>query len=210
MNEDLLRMRNDVKFCTFDFETEDLNLYTSKPWQFACVVATNQAIIRKRDIYLRWPDLNISKEAEQITRFNRLHWKDNAMDPKEAFEIIHEEFDEADYICGHNILGYDINIYRSSCRKLGIKPRPIHYKMIDSMCFGKGIKLETHYKKGENPLLYQQRMLETRVEKRGFATLAAFCKLYEIQTDETKLHDALYDVTVNWEVIKKMLWHVEL
>ena len=203
-------MRDDVKFCVFDFETEDLNLYTSKPWQFACVIATNQAIIRKHDIYIKWPDLNISKEAEQITRFNRLHWEAHGVDPKTAFEKIHEEFELADYIVGHNILGYDINIYRSSCRKLGIKPLPIQYKMIDTMCVGKGIRLEIPYKPGENFLSYQQRMLHTRVTKKGFATLGGFCKLYEIQTDEKRLHDALYDVTVNREVFKKMIWHVEI
>lgn len=210
MNEHLLRMRNDVKFCVFDFETEDLNLYTTKPWQFACVVATNQAILRKHDLMLGWSDLNISKEAEQITRFDLERWTNLAIDPKEAFETINEEFDKADYIAGHNLFGFDIHVYRSACRKLGIKALPIHYKMIDTMCVGKGIKLENFYKPGENFLHYQLRMLHTRVDKRGFATLHAFCKLYEIETDETKLHDALYDVTVNWSVLKKMLWNVEI
>lgn len=210
MNEHLLRMRNDVKFCVFDFETEDLNLHTTKPWQFACVVATNQVIIRKHDIYIKWPNLNVSKEAEQITRFNINHWREIAIEPRDAFETINQEFDAADYICGHNVLGYDIHVYRSSCRKLGIKPFPIHLKMLDTLCLGKGIKLEIPIQPTDDVLQYQLRMLHTKVEKRGFATLSAFCKHYEIKTDEKRLHDALYDVTINREVLKKMLWNVEI
>lgn len=210
MNEHLLRMNKKAKFCVFDFETEDLNLYSAKPWQFACVVGTQDCIIRKHDLLLRWKDLNISKEAEQITRFDRLKWEAHAVDPKKVFELIHEEFEAADYICGHNILGYDIHVYRSACRKLGIKPYPLQKKAIDTMACGKGIKLEIFYKPGEKFLSYQIRMANNIVAKRGFATLAAFAKLYDIPTDENKLHDALYDVTINYEVLKKMLWQIEV
>lgn len=210
MNEHLLRSNNKAKFCVFDFETEDLNLFAAKPWQFACVVGTNQGIFRKHNLLLRWPNLNISKEAEQITRFDRLKWEANAIDPKKAFETINEEFDAADYIAGHNIFGYDIHIYRSSCRRLGIKPLPIQKKFIDTMACGKGIKLELHFKPGDKFVRYQMRMANNIVMKRGFATLTAFAKLYSIPIDETKTHDALYDVEINYQVLKKMLWQVEV
>jgi len=210
MNEHLLRMKRDVRFCVFDFETEDLNLFTSKPWQFACVVGMNGRVIQKKDIYVRWADLNISREAEQITRFNHLYWEAHARDPKEVFEEINEEFDKADWIVGHNILGYDIHVYRNSCRKLGIKPLPIHKKMLDTYACGKGIKLEAFYKPSDDFRNYQIRLLNERVMKRGFATLNAFSKLYDIPTDESKLHDALYDVEINYEVFKKMIWNIEI
>jgi len=210
MNEHLLRMRDDVKFCVFDFETEDLNLHTSKPWQFACIVATNKTILRRHDIMLRWPDLNISKEAEMITRFDRLRWEAHGKNPKEVFELAEQEFAEADYIAGHNILGYDIEVYRSCCKRLGLKPYPIERKIIDTFACGKGIKLEIFYKPGENFLHYQLRLLSHIVMKRGFATLAAFAKLYDVPMDETKLHDALYDVELNLRVLRKMLWQIEI
>jgi DNA polymerase III epsilon subunit-like protein len=210
MNEHLLRMNKKAKFCVFDFETEDLNLYTAKPWQFACVVGTNDCIIRKHDMLLRWPDLNISKEAEQITRFDRLKWEAHSIDPKKVFETIHNEFEEADWIAGHNILGYDIHVYRSSCRRLGIKPYPIEKKAIDTMACGKGIKLEIFYKPGQKFLSYQMQLADFPVIKRGFATLSTFAKLYDIHTEENRLHDALYDVTINFEVLKKMLWQIEI
>ncbi len=139
-----------------------------------------------------------------------MRWEANAINPKKAFEIIHSEFEAADYICGHNILGYDIHVYRSSCRRLGIKPYPIQNKILDTMACGKGIKLEIFYKPEDDFLSYQIRMVNNIIIKKGFATLTAFAKLYDIPTDETKLHDALYDVEINYQVLKKMLWQIEL
>lgn len=210
MNEHLLRSNKAAKFCVFDFETEDLNLFSAQPWQFACVSATQDTVFRKHNLLLRWPNLNISKGAEQVTRFNRLTWEANAIDPNKAFEIINAEFDAADWIGGHNIFGYDIHIYRSSCRRLGIKPLPIHKKFIDTMACGKGIKLELHYQPSEKFIRYQMRMVNNIILKKGFATLTAFAKLYGIEIDETKTHDALYDVEINYQVLKKMLWQVEV
>ena len=210
MNEQFLRFNKSAKFATFDFETECLNLYTAKPWQFACVVGTNNSIVRKHDLLIRWDDLNISREAEQITRFDRLKWEAHAVEPKEAFELMNNEFEEADYIVGHNILGYDIPVYRSACRKLGIKPYPIEKKAFDTMACGKGIKLEIFYKPGQNFLSYQLQLANFPVMKRGFATLTAFAKLFDIPLEEGRLHDALYDVTINYEVLKKMLWQIEI
>jgi len=209
MNEHLLRMKKDTKFCTFDFEAEDLNLYSAKPWQFACVVGTQQRILRRHDLFIKWPNFNISREAEQITRFDRVRWENEGRDPKEVFQIANQEFAEAEYIVGHNILGYDIAVYIRSCRRLGIEPYPIQDKLIDTMACGKGIKFERFYKPDENFLSYQIRMANEMPPKRGFATLTAFAKLYDIHLDETRLHDALYDVAINFEVLKKMLWQIE-
>lgn len=210
MNENLLRMKEDVKFLVMDFETEDLNLYTTKPWQFACVIAQNGKVIREHNLLIKWPNLNISKEAEQITRFNRGIWESEGMDPKEAFELINEELDAADWIAGHNLLGFDVPVYRRSCERLGIKPLPIHRKLIDTLACGKGIKLERFYKPTENFFCYQMGMINERVDKKGFATLNAFCDYYSIPVDKSKLHDALYDVEKNYEVLKKMLWKIEI
>ncbi len=213
MNEHLLRMDKNATFCVFDFETEDLNLFSALPWQFACVVGTTKGILRKRDVLLKWPNLNISREAEQITRFDREKWKREGRDPKEMFLKINEEFDKADWIAGHNILGYDIHIYRRSCRRLGIKALPIHKKFIDTFPCGKGIKLELFYKPEDDFQSYQNQMLNllnATVKKRGFATLSTFAKLYKINVDESRLHDALYDVEINYQVLLKMLWSIEI
>lgn len=210
MNENLLRMKKDTKFCVFDFETEDLNLFSAKPWQFACVVGTQNKIIRKHDLFIGWKDLNISREAELITRFNEHEFKSKAQDPKKCLEIINQEFSEAEWISGHNILGYDIHIYRRYCRRMGVKPYPIQDKFIDTMCCGKGLKLDIKYQAGQDFLSYQIKMANEIIRKRGFATLSTFAKEYEIETKEDKLHDALYDVEINFEVLKKMLWHIEI
>lgn len=210
MNEHLLRMKKDTRFCVFDFEAEDLNLFAAKPFQFSCVVGTQNRILREHNLFMKWDNFNISREAEFITRFNRDEWSRVAQSPNEVFKLINEEFKAADWIVGHNILGYDIHVYRRACQRLGIKPLPIEDKLIDTMACGKGIKLERFYKPTEHFLKYQIGMASKRPPKKGFATLAAFAKLYDIQMDETKLHDALYDVGINYEVLKKMLWQIEI
>jgi len=209
MNEHLLRMKKDTKFCVFDFEAEDLNLYSAKPFQFACVVGTQNRIIRRHNLFIKWDNFNISREAEMITRFDYQQWQRDAQDARQVFELINKEFEEADWIGGHNLLGYDIHVYRRACERLGLKPVAIERKLIDTMACGKGIKFERLYKPEENFLKYQIRMANERSPKKGFATLAAFAKLYDIPTDENSLHDALYDVGINYEVLKKMLWQIE-
>lgn len=210
MNEHLLRMKKDTTFCVFDFETEDLNLYTTQPWQFACVVGTQKEILREHDIYMNWPNLNVSKEAEIITRFDPLYVEAHGKNPYDAFKLITEEFEDCDYVVGHNILGFDIHVYRRRCEVLGITPYPIERKLIDTMACGKGIKMNIPYTPGESFLSYQIRLANEKPPKKGFATLNAFCKHYDIPVDETKLHNALYDVQKNYQVLLKMLWNIEI
>lgn len=210
MNEHLLRFNKTAKFCIFDFETEGLNLFSSRPWQFSCVVGTQNEILREHNLFIKWPDLNMSKDAAIITRFNQQQVNSLGKDPKEVLTIINQEFESADWIGGHNILGYDIHLYRRYCERMGVKPIEIERKLIDTMACGKGIKLEIPYKPGEDFLIYQIRLVNEIVAKKGFATLLTFAKKYDIKLDETKLHDALYDVRVNFEVLKRMLWEIEI
>ena len=36
------------------------------------------------------------------------------------------------------------------------------------------------------------------------------CKIYGIEVDETKLHNALYDLHMNFEIFKKQIWKIDL
>ena len=210
MNEELLRFNKDATFLVMDFETTGLNLFLSKPWQFACVMGKGGKIFEKHNIFIHWDSLNMEKGAEIATRFDMGAWADKAIPTKEAFKTINEKFEEADYIGGHNLLGYDANIYYSSCERIGVTPYPIHTKILDTLSFGKGIKLETPYRKGEDVMAYQLRMASIIVRKRGFATLSAFADYYDIKFDPDKLHDALEDVSLNYKVLMKMIWDIEL
>ena len=212
MNEDLLRYNKEAVFCTYDFEGESLNLYASKPWQFACILATQDKIIEKHDIFIKWPNLNLSKGAEIVTKIDYARWEREGIAPKDALKIINGCFNKGDYIVGHNLLGYDNHIYRSMCRMLKREPLPAHNKILDTFCLMKGLaeRLDIPYQKGSDLLEYQMKMVHKIVRKRGFATLGALCKLFDIDYDKNKAHDALYDVEVNFKAFKKMLWKIEI
>ena len=47
--------------------------------------------------------------------------------------------------------------------------------------------------------------------ERGLKTNLKFlCQKYSIDFDESKLHDALYDIEKNYEVFNKQVWEIEL
>ena len=46
MTNNLLRYKKDQKYIVFDYETEGLNLYYSKPFQLSFIIAQNKKIIR--------------------------------------------------------------------------------------------------------------------------------------------------------------------
>ena len=212
MNENLLRYKNDLVYSVFDFEGENLNLHTSKPWQFACVTRTQKKILERHDIFIKWPDLNISKDAERITRFDRARWEREGVPPKEAFKTMNGVFEKSDYVGGHNLFGYDIDIYRSMCRVLGIEPLPIHYKTLDTQCLVKSLpeKLDIPFKEGDDLFEWQMKLSNKIVRKVGYATLGASCKIFEVDYDKNKAHDALYDVDVNAQVLMKAIWKIAI
>ena len=51
MLDNLLRFKKDQKYIFFDYETEGLNLYSSKPFQLSFIISEGQKIIEKADDY---------------------------------------------------------------------------------------------------------------------------------------------------------------
>lgn len=225
MNDHLLRFNNDKIFVCCDYEGECLNLVSSKPWQFAAVLfklkkftkpgQSRIDIIAQHDIYIGWEDLNVSEDAARITRFDREKWKRLSIDPKDAMLKIADIYNQASYIVGHNFFGYDTHVDRNSRLKLALPLLPIHNKILDTFPLGKGLKekLDIPYTPDKNLFQYQMKMyhhLPPEARKRGFVTLGALCKLFNVGYDTKKAHDALYDVTVNAEMFANMIHHIEL
>ena len=69
MNESLLRFNKKQRYVVFDTETEGLNLVTSRPWQVAWMVVEGDKIIEKNDLFIEWPDLQVSEGAAKVTGF---------------------------------------------------------------------------------------------------------------------------------------------
>lgn len=213
MNSDLLRFNKKQKYLIFDFETCNLNLASpdNKPWQLAFIIAEGSKIVDKFDYYIHWDDLNISKDAEKITGFSWSTYKKRATNAQKVLDHFEEFLYNEDYInLGHNIFGFDIYIH-NIFRRLLNKSTDYSYlsRSIDTLSIAKAIEKEIPYDKSSDRSIFQLKLNSFR--ERGMSlNLAACCKKYEIPFDPSKLHDALYDITKNFEFFNKMLWKIEI
>jgi len=213
MKESLLRFAHAQPYILFDFETCSLNLGSleNKPWQLSFLIAQGKKIITKQNYYLNWEHLPISAEARKITRFNEKKYRKAAVEPLEALQKFEEFIYNPKYkIVGHNILGFDVYIH-GILRSLCGKGSDYSYmeRCIDTNCLARGIKNQIKLQTGEDFLGWQYKLLHHR--KRGVKTnLKQLLKDYSIEFEEKKLHDALYDIEVNFKVFQKQLWDIEV
>ena len=212
MNDELLRFNNKLNLLVFDYETCNLNLCSAdnKPWQLAFIVVENGKVKEKVDYHLRWPDLELSKEAAKITGFNKKRHDERAKDPRKVLDHFETYlYDPKFYKVGHNILGFDVYIHGIHRRLLNLMPDYSYMtQCLDTACLAKAIKKEIAFKNGS--LLSWQYKLND-VKERGLrVNLQQCCKDYSIDFDPALLHDALYDIEKNYEVFKKMLWQVDI
>jgi len=210
MNTQLLRFDRNQKYIIFDTETEGLNLIKSKPWQIAWIVAEGGKIIKKHDRLLRWPDLNVSKDAARITGFNRKHYEQNGEDPKKVWSEFSKYLYDEDYlIVGQNLLGFDVYMIDVWRKLIGEKLDQNYIKrIIDTKSIATAIEKESPVDK-ENFIYWQYRWLNYK--ERGLKTSQlTLLKKYDIPHDPKRLHDALYDIEMNFEIFRKQLFDIEL
>jgi len=213
MDNELLRFKSDQKYIVFDFETCNLNLASqeNKPWQLAFIIAQGNKVIEKFDYYIKWKNLNISKDAEKITGFSRKTYNERSIDAKQVLQHFESFLYNPEYInIGHNILGFDIYIHNIFRQCLGLRPDYSYLsRSIDTLSLGKAIHKEIPFSKKDSLPIFQFKLNSFR--ERGMSlNLAACCKKYDISFDPSKLHDALYDITKNFEVFNKMIWNIAI
>jgi len=210
MNTQLLRFNRKQKYIIFDTETEGLNLIKSKPWQAAWIVAEGNKVIKKYDKLIKWDDLKVSKDAARITGFSKSYYEKNAEDPKKVWDEFSKYLYDDDYlIVGQNLLGFDVYMV-DVWRKLIGEPLLQDYinRIIDTRSLGVSISRNIPLNK-DNFLSWQYKMLEIKT-KRGENSMGTLLKKYNIPHDPKKLHDALYDINMNYKVFRKQLYEVEL
>tara|TARA_Y100001938_G_C8101556_1_gene442164 strand:+ start:364 stop:1005 length:642 start_codon:yes stop_codon:yes gene_type:complete len=213
MNEDLLRFKKKQKYLVFDFETCNLNLESldNKPWQLGFITCQGTTILDKKDFYISWGDLNISKDAARITGFSKSKYNKGKKDASLVLKEFEKYLYDSNYlILGHNVLGFDVYIH-NIYRRLLKKNADYSYvnRIIDTNCIARSIKNNIPFPSGSKLIDWQYKLLHHRT--RGVKTnLKQLCKDYDIEFDESKLHEALYDVEKTFEVYKKMLWQVEI
>ena len=212
MNNHLLRFDQRKNYLIFDYETCGLNLASlnNKPWQLAYLVIQNNEVVEKKDFYLKWDHLPISDDAKRITGFKQKVYENKAVDPSGVLDDFEKYFyDEDYYIVGHNIIGFDIyihNIHRILCGKSS--DYSYMNRLIDTNCLARARKQDIELN-NEDFISWQYKLQNHRVK--GIRTsLKQLCKDYDIEFDESKLHNALYDIFKNYQVFKKLLWEIEV
>lgn len=213
MNENLLRFNKKQKYLFFDFETCCLNLGSTnnKPWQLGFIVIENGQIVKKKDYWIKWSNLKMSKAAAKMTGWTKEIYDKKATDAKSILDDFESYLYDESYInVGHNILGFDIYIHGIYRRCLDKKPDYSYVsRSIDTLCLAKAIKNNIKYSKDDNFYNWQYR-LNNMIDRKSKKKLIDLCKDYDIKIDSEKLHDAMYDIEQNYEVFKKMLWEVEI
>ena len=212
MDEHLLRFRKDKKLVFIDCETYNLCLSFchNVAWQISMISTDGTYKKDERDFYIKWDTpFKISDDAKRITRYNESFVNKNGKEPKDVFPIIKKWLDGADYIVGHNIIGFDIYLIKEMYKMFGEDYKNLVPKLIDTNCIARGVKMEIPYKPEEDFTEYQYRIVNTR-RKGVRSSLTALGKEFNIDHDYDKLHNAIVDLELNLKVWNKLKYALEL
>ena len=212
MDEHLLRFRKDKKLVFIDCETYNLCLSFchNVAWQISMISTDGTYKKDERDFYIKWDTpFKISDDAKRITRYNESFVNKNGKEPKDVFPIIKKWLDGADYIVGHNIIGFDLYLIKEMYKMFGEDYKHLVPKLIDTNCIARGVKMEIPYKPEEDFTEYQYRIVNTR-RKGVRSSLTALGKEFNIDHDYDKLHNAIVDLELNLKVWNKLKYALEL
>jgi len=164
----------------------------------------------EKDFYIKWDTpFKISDDAKRITRYDDKFVRKNGREPKDVFPTIKKWLDGADYIVGHNIIGFDIYLIKEMYKMFGEDYKPLIPKLIDTNCIARGVKMEIPYKPEEDFTEYQYRIVNTR--RKGIrSSLTLLGKEFNIEHDYDKLHNAIVDLELNLKVWNKLKYALEL
>ena len=212
MREHLLRFDKEKTYVLIDCETFNLCLNSSYnlPWQIAMIKAVDGKKIAEKDFYIKWDtDLRIGEAAARITRYSDTTMERKGIRPDEAFPTIKDWLDNADYIVGHNVLGFDIYLIKALYEYMGEDYRHLTTKVIDTNCIARGVKYDLPYKTEDDFTCYQYKILNTR-RKGVKSSLTALGREFDIDHDYENLHNALVDLELNLKVWNKLKWQIDL
>jgi len=210
MQDNLLRFKKDQKYITWDTETESLNLVNSRPWQISWAISKGDKVLKHEDRFLHWDDLKMSDGAAKITRFDRTKWASRAEDPKKVLADFDKYLYDPEYlILGANLFGFDIYQHNNARREVGLKTDYSYInRIIDVQAIQKGIYLGLK-SIPENRTAWHYQMQNFR--QRGMKTsVKHLCSVYDIDYDENKAHDAVYDNNLVFSIFRKQILTIEI
>ena len=213
MDDHLIRFSKDKALIFIDCETENLCLNGSHnlAWQIAMIKTVNGKKVDEKNFIVKYDrELHVSAAAARITRFSPASHAKKAVEFDQIFPTVRDWLDNADYVLGHNILGFDIYLIKFMYESQGLSYQHLMDKVLDTMCLVRGIKLGVEHKpESESVLEYQYKLLHTR--KKGLKTnLMGVSKEYGIEHDYEKLHDAIVDLELNLKLWNKMIYQLSI
>ena len=212
MDEHLLRYDKDKIITFIDLETFNLclNFCHNLPWQIGMIKSKGGEKIDSKNFYIKWDtNLKISDSAAKITRYDHRKVEKNGHKIHDIFPTIKDWLDHSDYIVGHNILGFDLYLIKELYEEMGCSWKHLLLKILDTNCLARGIKYGIPYKRNDDILEYQYKILNLK-RKDVKSSLTFLGKEYLINHDYESLHDALNDLDLNLKVWNKLKWQIEI
>lgn len=206
----LLRDNKEQRYAVIDGESCNLNLgdLENKSWNWGILDCIGDTIIKTHNVLIKWPKLNISKEAALVTRFSQENIDKNGIEPQKALDILDSYIYNPEYkLIIHNGLGFDVYLHDIFRRNLGLKTDYSYiYRILDTNCLAKGIKLNIKYDgKNEKDLLVYQYRLQNIIQKGLKTNLTLLGKENEIEFDYENVHSGLLDVQLLWIIWNKYI-----
>ena len=198
------------KYLVFDTETEGLNLHSSKTWQLSWIICQGSKILETHDEFIAHKHLNVSEGAKRVTGFN---WETYSKKIKSLSQVL-SKFEKYIFVpqyivVGQNLLGFDVYLIAALQRMLGHTPDFSYLPRIyDTRALAKAYREELDRPKG-NLLSWQYKIINDRTLK-AKVSQNQLLKFYDIDFDEDKLHDALYDIKMCYQVFLKLKKHMDL
>jgi DNA polymerase III epsilon subunit-like protein len=165
------------------------------------------------NILINWgSDFKFSKGAEAMAHsYSEERMNKEGVKPIEALKILSENLNNCDGIVGHNILGFDIYLIKCIYNKLG-RPYPdilSKKPVFDTFAMAKGYFNNIPYQKGDDFVFYQYKVLN-QIIKGSKNSLSKVASNFNIEYDESRLHDGLYDLELNVQIWNKLKYQVDI
>tara|TARA_R110000851_G_scaffold93847_3_gene204327 strand:- start:1362 stop:2048 length:687 start_codon:yes stop_codon:yes gene_type:complete len=228
MQNDLLRYKKGQKVCVADTETDGLNSLINLPWQISwvdCEISpNNNKILEDHDYYIDWGDEwadNLERFINEINKFKKILHFDKAkyhrekQSPEAVWAIFKKRlYDPETIIAGHNFLGFDIYMINHWRKKMGL-PSDYSYldRVIDTRALGLAMtqNVAASFLNDTERTSWQYKLIRMNKHNRRLKSNQTFLlKELDVEFDEDKLHEGLYDVKMCFENLKKLIWKVEI
>ncbi len=211
IGSELLRYSDSQLYCVFDTETEGLSLHFSRPFELSYSICTNKEVLSSHTRYIFWNDLRMSEDAARITRFDKKAYLSVAEDAKTVWnDFAKILYDKDIKLVGHNIINYDLYLLETMRRLIGEKQDMSYVnRFIDTLSLSKAYKCGLT-PDNDNFLSWQYKLCNFWPPKGVKTSLSAMCKEFNIPVDESKTHEASYDIYLNYKVFQQLLWKMEI